>query len=434
MARLLNPERNHYDVLGVPPDASQADIKCAFDWLIGHERFRIGLSPREQPARLQDIKTAYAMLGDPEKRRAYDQSLDLPSERPLWPKPGNDAQAEPSVAKARRPRRPRRTASKPKIGPPVPGNDKLRPPAPTEPVVGERAEAVTADLPEPEANASPQSERILVESFPAGAFAANREPAANLADRRSAKTWGMATAGVVALGAALFAFWPGGTPEPAGPNQKQPVTAEPVQTGPEPAASPTESASVQQAQPGSGVIVWPAPPSEIADSVPGLAAETLVTETAVEAQPSAEAAGGPAKSAQPAPALPSAQAPASQSAVTAPLPAPAEGSGGASVTPRAPVPAIRSPAYWIGGGPTNADNRRGRYRGTVAVQFTVQPSGRASNCAPVRSSGNAHLDALTCRLVEERVRFSPAVDANGQPVASQATGTFVWGRGRRATR
>jgi len=91
---------------------------------------------------------------------------------------------------------------------------------------------------------------------------------------------------------------------------------------------------------------------------------------------------------------------------------------------------IRSPAQWIGGGPTDADNRRGRYQGTVAVQVTVEADGRVSRCATVRGSGNAGLDEMTCRLVRERARFTPALDARGRPVASQAHTDFVWGRRR----
>jgi TonB family protein len=89
---------------------------------------------------------------------------------------------------------------------------------------------------------------------------------------------------------------------------------------------------------------------------------------------------------------------------------------------------IRSPPRWIGGGPTDADNREGRYQGTVAVQIAIDPGGRVSNCAPVRGSGNAGLDAMTCRLVKERARFTPALDAQGRPVVSQAYRTIVWSR------
>jgi TonB family protein len=93
-----------------------------------------------------------------------------------------------------------------------------------------------------------------------------------------------------------------------------------------------------------------------------------------------------------------------------------------------PTGPIRRPARWVGGGPTDADNPQGRYQGSLAVQVTVGPGGRVSHCVPVRGSGSAGLDAMTCRLVRDRAQFEPALDAQGRPVASQAYATFVWGR------
>ena len=93
-----------------------------------------------------------------------------------------------------------------------------------------------------------------------------------------------------------------------------------------------------------------------------------------------------------------------------------------------PTPAGRpviTPAKWISGGPTNADNRRGRYRGSVIVQFNVLPAGRAANCTVVLPSGNGEMDALTCRILTERARFTPARDAAGRLVEAKRT-DYVW--------
>jgi periplasmic protein TonB len=91
---------------------------------------------------------------------------------------------------------------------------------------------------------------------------------------------------------------------------------------------------------------------------------------------------------------------------------------------------VRTPARWIGGGPSDADNRGGRYHGTVAVQVTVNRAGYVSRCAPVGGTGNTRLNAMTCRLVVQRARFTPAFDGQGRPIASQVYTTFVWGRRR----
>lgn len=58
-----------------------------------------------------------------------------------------------------------------------------------------------------------------------------------------------------------------------------------------------------------------------------------------------------------------------------------------------------------------------RIGGTVIVRFTVDRDGRPGGCRVMRSSGNADLDAATCRLIERRFRYRPALDAEGRPVA-----------------
>ncbi|WP_344695200.1 TonB family protein [Sphingomonas rosea] len=51
----------------------------------------------------------------------------------------------------------------------------------------------------------------------------------------------------------------------------------------------------------------------------------------------------------------------------------------------------------------------------VLVAVRVQVDGRATDCKINGSSGDPNVDAWTCRLVEERVRFKPALDDNGRP-------------------
>lgn len=62
-------------------------------------------------------------------------------------------------------------------------------------------------------------------------------------------------------------------------------------------------------------------------------------------------------------------------------------------------------------------------RGTeVIVRVIVGTDGRARDCTIYRASPDPQADAITCRLVEERLRFRPAMDANGNPVAAP----FYW--------
>lgn len=62
-------------------------------------------------------------------------------------------------------------------------------------------------------------------------------------------------------------------------------------------------------------------------------------------------------------------------------------------------------------------------RGTqVIVRVTVTPEGRARDCVIVRPSPDAEADRITCRLVESRLGFRPAMDKSGNPVAAP----FYW--------
>src|SRR5438270_10625803 len=69
---------------------------------------------------------------------------------------------------------------------------------------------------------------------------------------------------------------------------------------------------------------------------------------------------------------------------------------------------------------------RARVGGRVTVTFTVQVNGRATQCRVTRSSHVPELDALTCRIIEERYRFRPATDAYGRPQADQADLDQEW--------
>lgn len=66
---------------------------------------------------------------------------------------------------------------------------------------------------------------------------------------------------------------------------------------------------------------------------------------------------------------------------------------------------------------------RAARRGTqVIVRVIVTPEGRARDCRVYRPSPDAEADRITCQLVESRLGFRPATDANGNPVAAP----FYW--------
>lgn len=61
---------------------------------------------------------------------------------------------------------------------------------------------------------------------------------------------------------------------------------------------------------------------------------------------------------------------------------------------------------------------RAKAGGAVEVRFTIEVTGRVNGCHVTRSSGDPSLDDTTCRLIEDRFRFSPATNAAGENVSS----------------
>jgi protein TonB len=90
-----------------------------------------------------------------------------------------------------------------------------------------------------------------------------------------------------------------------------------------------------------------------------------------------------------------------------------------------------APAQWVSGGLQNSDYPRdalrSRLTGRVSVRFTVLTNGRISNCRVVASSGSPLLDATTCRLLTERLRFRPARNSAGAPIESEIGSDYTWG-------
>lgn len=72
--------------------------------------------------------------------------------------------------------------------------------------------------------------------------------------------------------------------------------------------------------------------------------------------------------------------------------------------------------------PVPPGGRQARFGTSVTVYMTVGVDGRASNCRVVRPSPDREADALVCRLAEQRFRFRPATDSQGNPVPA----TYGW--------
>jgi protein TonB len=64
--------------------------------------------------------------------------------------------------------------------------------------------------------------------------------------------------------------------------------------------------------------------------------------------------------------------------------------------------------------------------GRVAIVFTVGTNGRVTSCTVTRSSGVPELDALTCRLIQQRFRYRPSTDRYGRPIPDEVEGEHDW--------
>lgn len=88
--------------------------------------------------------------------------------------------------------------------------------------------------------------------------------------------------------------------------------------------------------------------------------------------------------------------------------------------------AADSPARWVSSDDYPPPAIRAGEQGAVGVAFTVDVWGRATDCTVVTSSRSRILDDATCRLIEERARYTPARDGAGAAMESRQTLRFRW--------
>lgn len=65
-------------------------------------------------------------------------------------------------------------------------------------------------------------------------------------------------------------------------------------------------------------------------------------------------------------------------------------------------------------------------QGRVVASLSVGTDGRVTACTVTSSSGNSDLDDTTCRIARSRIRFTPAKDDAGSPIASTYTLPVSW--------
>lgn len=64
--------------------------------------------------------------------------------------------------------------------------------------------------------------------------------------------------------------------------------------------------------------------------------------------------------------------------------------------------------------------------GMTGLVLLIDDKGKLADCMIDQTSGVATLDAMACFIIQERVKFVPAVDADGKPVRSALTQRIQW--------
>ena len=79
------------------------------------------------------------------------------------------------------------------------------------------------------------------------------------------------------------------------------------------------------------------------------------------------------------------------------------------------------PGLWVTNDDYPAEALRYDQQGTTGFRVTIDPGGKVVGCEITSPSGFASLDEMTCRVMTQRARFSPALDKKGKPT----TGTWA---------
>lgn len=92
---------------------------------------------------------------------------------------------------------------------------------------------------------------------------------------------------------------------------------------------------------------------------------------------------------------------------------------------RGPIPAANRNS-WIGTDDYPSGALRQGIEGVVVLSAMISADGKVRSCLVTQSSGSQLLDDTTCRLYTSRARFTPARDADGNPIAAQRSDRFRW--------
>ena len=85
-----------------------------------------------------------------------------------------------------------------------------------------------------------------------------------------------------------------------------------------------------------------------------------------------------------------------------------------------------NPGNWANANDYPSRALREEREGTTSFRVTVGADGRVSDCQITGSSGHSDLDDATCKNIQRRARFRPALDHNGEPKAASWSSRVRW--------
>lgn len=85
-----------------------------------------------------------------------------------------------------------------------------------------------------------------------------------------------------------------------------------------------------------------------------------------------------------------------------------------------------NPASWITTDDYPAVALRKGAEGLARYRVIVGSNGKVSSCEVTAGSGDASLDAATCKFITRRARFEPATDGTGASIVGSYSGSVHW--------
>ena len=85
-----------------------------------------------------------------------------------------------------------------------------------------------------------------------------------------------------------------------------------------------------------------------------------------------------------------------------------------------------NPGNWANANDYPSRALREEREGVTRFSVTIDTNGRVSDCRVTGSSGHSDLDEATCKNIQRRARFRPALDAAGNPTTGTYSNAVRW--------